>query len=98
MQQQPKPPFPRQHQPMPGRTDQVRPKADHGEESYRGSGKLAGKKAVITGADRVASGGRSQSPMRATGRKALGKQWQSVCGPEDDTEERQQRRSPHWQS
>src|ERR1700729_3457259 len=28
-----------------------RPKPDHGEESYRGSGKLAGKKAVITGAD-----------------------------------------------
>jgi NAD(P)-dependent dehydrogenase (short-subunit alcohol dehydrogenase family) len=29
----------------------MRPKPDHGEESYRGSGKLAGKKAVITGAD-----------------------------------------------
>jgi hypothetical protein len=43
MQQYPKPPLPRQHQPMPGRTDQMRPKPDHGEESYRGSGKLAGK-------------------------------------------------------
>ena len=29
----------------------MRPKPDHGEASYRGSGKLAGKKAVITGAD-----------------------------------------------
>jgi NAD(P)-dependent dehydrogenase (short-subunit alcohol dehydrogenase family) len=51
MNQQPKPPFPRQQQPMPGRTDKMRPKPDHGEESYHGSGKLAGKKAVITGAD-----------------------------------------------
>src|SRR6202021_3341895 len=51
MQQNPKPPLPRQHQPMPGRTDKMRPKPDHGEESYHGSGKLAGKKAVITGAD-----------------------------------------------
>ena len=51
MNQQPKPPFPRQHQPMPGRTDKMQPKPDHGEESYHGSGKLAGKKAVITGGD-----------------------------------------------
>src|SRR6202045_14585 len=51
MQQYPKPPLPRQHQPMPGRTDKMLPKPDHGEESYHGSGKLAGKKAVITGAD-----------------------------------------------
>jgi NAD(P)-dependent dehydrogenase (short-subunit alcohol dehydrogenase family) len=51
MQQYPKPPLPRQHQPMPGRTDKMRPKPDHGDESYHGSGKLAGKKAVITGAD-----------------------------------------------
>ena len=29
----------------------MRPQPDHGEDSYRGSGKLAGKKAVITGAD-----------------------------------------------
>ena len=36
---------------MPGRTDAMRPKPDHGEHSYRGSEKLAGKKAVITGAD-----------------------------------------------
>ena len=36
---------------MPGRTDKMRPTPDHGEKTYRGSGKLAGKKAVITGAD-----------------------------------------------
>src|SRR6187455_851011 len=46
-----KPPFPKQKQPMPGRTSDMRPQPDHGEDSYRGSGKLAGKKAVITGAD-----------------------------------------------
>jgi NAD(P)-dependent dehydrogenase (short-subunit alcohol dehydrogenase family) len=46
-----RPPFPRQQQPMPGRTGAMRPTPDHGEESYRGSGKLKGKKAVITGAD-----------------------------------------------
>jgi NAD(P)-dependent dehydrogenase (short-subunit alcohol dehydrogenase family) len=46
-----RPPFPKQKQPMPGRTSDMRPKPDHGEDSYRGSGKLAGKKAVITGAD-----------------------------------------------
>ena len=36
---------------MPGETDAMRPKPDHGENSYRGSGKLAGRRAVITGAD-----------------------------------------------
>jgi NAD(P)-dependent dehydrogenase (short-subunit alcohol dehydrogenase family) len=46
-----KPPFPRQTQAMPGCTEAMRPKPDHGERSYRGSGRLAGKKAVITGAD-----------------------------------------------
>src|SRR5215471_8681699 len=45
------PPFPKQKQPMPGRTSDMRPKPDHGEESYRGSGRLTGMKAVITGAD-----------------------------------------------
>src|SRR5438067_8454886 len=46
-----KPPFPPQTQAMPGSTGAMRPRPDHGEESYRGSGKLAGKKAVVTGAD-----------------------------------------------
>src|ERR1700709_1095070 len=47
----PTPPFPDQQQPMPGRTDAMDPRPDHGEASYRGSGRLAGKKTIITGAD-----------------------------------------------
>ena len=47
----PKPPFPKQQQPMPGTTDAMKPLPDHGETSYKGSGRLAGKKAVITGGD-----------------------------------------------
>jgi NAD(P)-dependent dehydrogenase (short-subunit alcohol dehydrogenase family) len=47
----PKPPFPKQKQPMPGETQVMEPMPDHGERSYRGSGRLADKKAVITGAD-----------------------------------------------
>jgi NAD(P)-dependent dehydrogenase (short-subunit alcohol dehydrogenase family) len=42
---------PAQTQEPPGTTADMRPRPDHGEESYRGSGRLAGKKAVITGAD-----------------------------------------------
>ncbi|WP_411576804.1 SDR family oxidoreductase [Streptomyces mutabilis] len=42
---------PRQQQVPPGRTSQMTPRPDHGEDSYRGSGRLAGKVAVITGAD-----------------------------------------------
>jgi NAD(P)-dependent dehydrogenase (short-subunit alcohol dehydrogenase family) len=51
MNQRPKPPFPKQKQPMPGLTAKMQPVPDHGENSYKGSGRLAGKKAVITGAD-----------------------------------------------
>ena len=47
----PKPPFPAQRQPMPGSTDAMQPRPDHGETSYKGSGKLNGMKAVITGGD-----------------------------------------------
>ena len=47
----PKPPFPNQRQPMPGQTKAMQPVPDHGETSYRGSDKLAGKRALITGAD-----------------------------------------------
>jgi len=47
----PKPPFPQQSQTMPGRTASMDPIPDHGEESYRGSRKLVGMKAIITGAD-----------------------------------------------
>ena len=40
-----------QSQPAPGLDAKMTPKADHGEESYRGSGKLTGRKALVTGAD-----------------------------------------------
>jgi NAD(P)-dependent dehydrogenase (short-subunit alcohol dehydrogenase family) len=47
----PTPPFPEQEQEPPGREDAMRPKADHGEESYTGHGRLKDKVALITGAD-----------------------------------------------
>lgn len=47
----PRPPFPKQEQSAPGTEGEMHPKADHGEESYKGSGKLEGKKAIITGGD-----------------------------------------------
>jgi NAD(P)-dependent dehydrogenase (short-subunit alcohol dehydrogenase family) len=47
----PKPPFKRQSQPWPGLAGKMDPKPDHGETSYRGSGRLAGRKALITGGD-----------------------------------------------
>eukprot|EP01031_Cornospumella_fuschlensis_P003339 gene3339-4156_t len=40
-----------QHQSPPGLTGQLNPRPDHGEESYRGHGRLQGKRAVITGGD-----------------------------------------------
>jgi len=42
---------PAQQQNPPGTEQQMRPAPDHGEASYRGSGRLAGKAAVVTGAD-----------------------------------------------
>jgi NAD(P)-dependent dehydrogenase (short-subunit alcohol dehydrogenase family) len=47
----PKPPFPEQQQPYPGLSGKMDPVPDHGETSYRGSNKLAGKKTLITGGD-----------------------------------------------
>ena len=47
----PKPPFPEQEQEPVGLESEMEPKPDYGEESYRGSGKLQGKAAVITGGD-----------------------------------------------
>ena len=47
----PKPPFPAQQQPWPGLASRMTPRPDHGEASYKGSGKLAGKRALITGGD-----------------------------------------------
>lgn len=47
----PTPEFSSQDQPHPGRTAPMDPPPDHGEESYKGSGKLEGRKAVVTGGD-----------------------------------------------
>jgi NAD(P)-dependent dehydrogenase (short-subunit alcohol dehydrogenase family) len=47
----PFPPYPSQHQPWPGLASRMNPRPDHGETSYRGSGKLKGRKALITGGD-----------------------------------------------
>jgi hypothetical protein len=47
----PRPPFRKQEQPWPGLAGKMDPKPDHGETSYRGSGRLAGRKALITGGD-----------------------------------------------
>src|SRR6266404_1248231 len=51
MPEYPKPPYPSQKQPMPGSTDRMDPRPDHGEKTYKGSGRLKGMKAVITGGD-----------------------------------------------
>jgi NAD(P)-dependent dehydrogenase (short-subunit alcohol dehydrogenase family) len=51
MRDYPKPPFKTPQQPLPGKTDAMNPRPDHGEDSYKGSGRLEGKVALITGAD-----------------------------------------------
>jgi NADP-dependent 3-hydroxy acid dehydrogenase YdfG len=43
--------FPQQKQPAPGSAEQLEPKAEYGEETYIGHGKLQGRAALITGAD-----------------------------------------------
>jgi NAD(P)-dependent dehydrogenase (short-subunit alcohol dehydrogenase family) len=47
----PQPPFEGQSQPWPGLVSKMTPVPDHGEKSYKGSGRLAGRKALITGGD-----------------------------------------------
>lgn len=49
--QYPQPPFPRQPQAAPGEASKMNPVPDHGETSYKGSGKLKGRKALVTGGD-----------------------------------------------
>jgi NAD(P)-dependent dehydrogenase (short-subunit alcohol dehydrogenase family) len=51
LKQYPGPKFPKQKQSEPGLAKNMMPKPDHGEESYVGSGKLTGRKAIITGGD-----------------------------------------------
>lgn len=47
----PKPPFQEQKQEWPGLASKMNPRPDHGETSYKGSGRLKGRKALITGGD-----------------------------------------------
>jgi NAD(P)-dependent dehydrogenase (short-subunit alcohol dehydrogenase family) len=47
----PKPPFKKQQQPWPGLASAMDPRPDHGEASYVGSGRLFGRKALVTGGD-----------------------------------------------
>ncbi|WP_294311703.1 SDR family oxidoreductase [uncultured Chryseobacterium sp.] len=47
----PRPPFKRQFQPFPGLAGKMDPVPDHGEKTYVGSGRLMGRKALITGGD-----------------------------------------------
>lgn len=47
----PKPPFQKQPQPWPGLASKMIPRPDHGETSYQGSGRLAGRRALVTGGD-----------------------------------------------
>lgn len=49
--QYPQPPFPKQPQPVPGSTAKMDPVPNHGETSYKGAGKLVGRKALVTGGD-----------------------------------------------
>jgi NAD(P)-dependent dehydrogenase (short-subunit alcohol dehydrogenase family) len=51
MNDHPNPPYPEQQQSIPGTTAAMDPKPDHGETSYKGSGRLAGKKTIVTGGD-----------------------------------------------
>jgi NAD(P)-dependent dehydrogenase (short-subunit alcohol dehydrogenase family) len=43
--------YPKQIQPEPGLAKKMKPKPDHGEESYEGTGRLKGRKAIVTGGD-----------------------------------------------
>lgn len=47
----PQPPFPEQRQNWPGLTSKMSPRPDHGEKTYRGSGRLANRRALVTGGD-----------------------------------------------
>lgn len=49
--QYPQPKFPKQTQDEPGLAQDMKPKPDHGEESYVGTGRLKGRKALVTGGD-----------------------------------------------
>lgn len=51
LEQYPTPPYEEQQQAVPGQESQLQPGADHGELTYKGSGKLQGRKAIIINGD-----------------------------------------------
>ena len=51
LEEYPRPPFAVQQQPWPGLASKMTPRPDHGETTYRGANRLAGRKALITGGD-----------------------------------------------
>ncbi len=63
----PKPPFPGQSQPWPGLASRMNPRPDHGETSYRGGGRLLGRKALITGGDSGMGRAAAMTPCAASG-------------------------------
>jgi hypothetical protein len=60
------PPQPTQQQEPPGHTAEMSPRPDHGEESYKGSGKLSGKVALITAVIPA-----SAAPLRSPSREKV---------------------------
>ena len=100
----PKPPFQSQQQPWPGLASQMDPRPDHGETSYVGSGRLRGRKALITGGDsgmgrarrhRLCARGRrrrDQLPARGGARRARGGRPDPPGRPQGG---RDPRRPPH---
>jgi hypothetical protein len=54
--------FKRQTQTAPGSDSRMTPKADHGETSYRGSGRLPNRKALVTGGNVFTASGFGRHP------------------------------------
>ena len=65
---EPRPPFPEQEQEPPGRESEMKPLADHGEDSYVGHDRLKDRVALITGGDSAYISG---EVIGATGGKPL---------------------------
>jgi hypothetical protein len=74
----PKPPFKPQTQPWPGLARNMDPKPDHGETSYRGSGRLVGRKAPIWTPLQISGGAPEQKYEHFGSTAPLGRPGQPV--------------------